>query len=86
MTIKDLAEVQSEGVEIRVVEPDAESKVVKASFNSKYSSIVTEEFLSQEISSMTVKKTDGQSVYIEIMVAKNNPDDTAGNDTDSSGD
>ena len=86
MTIKDLAEVQSEGVEIRVVEADAESKVVKASFNSEYSSIVTEEFLSQEISSMTVKKTDGQSVYIEIMVAKNNPDDTAGNDTDSSGD
>ena len=85
MTIKDLAEVQSEGVEIRVVEPDAESKVVKASFNSKYSSIVTEEFLSQEISSMAVKKTDGQSVYIEVTTEETSNTGTDG-DTDTSGD
>lgn len=85
MTIKDLAEVQSEGVEIRVVESDAESKVVRASFNSKYSSIVTEEFLSQKISSMAVKKTDGQSVYIEVTTEETSNTGTDG-DTDTSGD
>lgn len=83
MTIKDLAEVQSVGVDIKVVECEEEGKIIeKASFNSNYRDIITEEFLSQEISSMAVKKTEGQSVYIEIMVADNTNDAPA----DPSGD
>lgn len=87
MTIKDLAEVQSVGVDIKVVEPDEEGKMIeKASFNSNYHNIITDEFLSQEISSMAVRKTEGQSVYIEVQTAKDDTDNTGqGGDTDPSG-
>ena len=70
MTIKDLAKVQSAGIDIKVVETGVDGKTVeKASFNSNYYNIITEEFLSQEIASMTVRKTNGQNVYIEIVAA-----------------
>ena len=82
MTIKDLAMVQSVGIDIKVVEPDTEGKPVeKASFNSDYYGIITEEFLSQEIASMTVRKTSGQTVYIEVVAA-----DEDGNTGDTTGD
>ena len=67
MTIKELAQVQAAGIDIKVVENDAEGKSTeKASFNSNYYGIITDEFLNQEIATMVVKKTSGNNSYIEL--------------------
>ncbi len=77
MTIKELAQVQATGIDIKVVENDAEGKVTeKASFNSSYYSIITEEFLAQEIATMTVRKTNGNSMYIELTTVPADDSDT----------
>lgn len=78
MTIRDLAEVQSDSVDIKVFETVDGLAVEKASFNSNCVDIITEEFLSQEISSMRVRKTEGQSVYIEITTAEVDATDPSG--------
>lgn len=88
MTIKDLAMAQSAGIDIKVVETDESGATTeKASFNSNYYGIITENFLAQEIASMTVRKTNGQNVYIEVVAAAsgNTPTDTSG-DSASGGD
>lgn len=79
MTIKELAQVQAAGIDIKVVEYDAEGKSTeKASFNSNYYGIITDEFLNQEIATMVVKKTNGNNSYIELTTV---PADDSGLDT-----
>ena len=85
MTIKELAQVQAAGIDIKVVENAEGTVTEKASFNSSYYSIITEEFLTQEIATMTVRKTNGNSMYIELTTV---PADDSGDDTglDTNGD
>ena len=79
MTIRDLAEVQSDSVDIKVFETVDGLAVEKASFNSNFYSIITEEFLAQVIATMTARKTNGNSVYIELTTVPEDGGETTEN-------